>query len=106
MRKEITKHEIPVAEIDRLLDKGPVYFYGEIKGFIKDCQTLFERMFDLYNECTPAQIAQISVRVTITVNDEFHKKFLSKTNKPELCDWTFGSSGPLDKEEAEKEMQL
>lgn len=109
MSKEITKHEIPVAEIDKLLDKGPAYFYGEIKGFINDCNTLFERMYDLYNECIPAQMAQIGVHVTITVNDEFHRKLLSKTGKSELSDWTFGSSGPVSKEEAakaEKEMQL
>ena len=50
--KEAKRHEVTRAEIEALLDKGPKYFYGEIREFINDCQTLFERMYDLYDACS------------------------------------------------------
>ena len=106
-QREIKKQSVSKTEMMAYLDRGPVAFHNDIMELIDDCQTLFNRMFDLYNECLGAKIAQLGFHCTVTVGDEFCRKLLSKNGEAVVCDWRFGSSGPLTGDAAEaKEKEM
>lgn len=99
-QRGIKKQTVSKTEMMSYLDRGPEAFCDDIMELISDCQTLFNRMFDLYNECLGAKIAQLRFHYTITVGDELCRKLLTKNDEAEICDWQFGSSGLLTSEEA------
>ena len=108
-KREIKKQVISKQDLLDYMERGPKHFHDDIVELTNMCQTLFERMFDLYDDNMAAKIAQLKFQLTITINEETVVPLLSENNNPMICDWSFGCSGPLDKEEAEeaeKEMQL
>lgn len=108
-KREIKRQVVTKQDLLGYLEQGPKRFHDDIVELTNMCQTLFERMFDLYDDNMAAKLAQLKFHLTITVNEEFYMPFLSESGDPTICDWTFGCSGPLNEEqaaEAEKEMQL
>ena len=107
-KREVKKQVVSKQDLLDYLEQGPKHFHEDITELTNMCQTLFERMFDLYDDNLAAKIARLKFHLTITVNEEFAVSLLSKNGSPVLCDWSFGCSGLLDKDEvaeAEKEMQ-
>lgn len=108
-KREIKKQVVSKQDLLEYLEKGPKHLHDDVVKLLEMCQTLFEQMFDLYDDNMGAKIAQLGFQLTITVNEEFTVPLLSENDNPVICDWSFGCSGPLDKEEAakaEKEMGL
>lgn len=105
-KREIKKQVVSKQDLLDYLEQGPKRFHEDITELTDMCQTLFERMFDLYDDNLAAKLAQLRFQLTITVSKESIVPLLSESNDPVICDWSFGCSGPLDKEDAEKEALL
>lgn len=108
-KREIKKQVVTKRDLLDYLEQGPERFHDDIVELTNMCQTLFERMFDLYDDSIAAKLAQLKFHLTITVNEECYIPYLSKSDDPMICEWSFGCSGPLNEEEAakaEKELGL
>ena len=105
-KREVKKQTVSKRSMLEYLEQGPKHFHDDVIELTNMCQTLFERMFDLYDDNMAAKLAQLKFHLTITVEEEFAVSLLSKNGNPMICDWSFGCSGPLNEEEAEKEMGL
>jgi hypothetical protein len=105
-KREVKKQVISKQDLLDYLEQGPKHFHEDITELTNMCQTLFERMFDLYDDNLAAKIAQLKFQLTITINEKTVVPLLSENNDPVICDWSFGCTGPLDKEDAEKEALL
>lgn len=108
-KREIKKQVVTKQALLDYMEQGPKHFHDDVVELVHMCQTLFERMFDLYDDNIAAKIARLKFHLTITVNEEFAVSLLSQKGNPVICDWSFGCSGPLDEKEAAeagKEMQI
>ena len=108
-KREIKRQVVTKQDLLEYLEQGPKHFHDDVIELTNMCQTLFERMFDLYDDNMAAKLARLKFHLTITVNEEFAVSLLSQKGNPVICDWSFGCSEPLNEEQAakaEKEMQL
>lgn len=64
-KEKLGEVRVTGAEIKRILARGPIGLMEDVKSYVNDCSTLFERMQDLYKECIPAQLAGVRVRLII-----------------------------------------
>ena len=98
-KEKLGEVRISGAEIKRIMARGPLALMEDVKSYVDDCNTLFERMQDLYKECIPAQLVGIRVRLVIEAE-----------KGPTFFDAVFGATEPAaTDEEAEqkfKEMEL
>lgn len=101
-KKEVKEQVISKRDLLEYMEQGPQHFHDDVVELTHMCQTLFERMFDLYDDNMAAKIARLQFHLTITVNEEFAVALLSKDSSPVICDWTFGCTGPLNEEQAAK----
>lgn len=86
------------SEIKRIIERGPDAMLSDIKSYVDDCETLFERMQDLYKENIPVQLLGLRVHLIVDSADTT------------FFDAVFGCTEPVaTEEEAEqkfKEMEL
>lgn len=94
-KEKLGEVRVSGAEIKRIMARGPIALMEDVKSYVNDCNTLFERMQDLYKECIPAQL--VGIRVHLIVDAD---------KGPTFFDVVFGATEPAStEEEAEKKFE-
>lgn len=94
-KEKLGEVRVSGAEIRRIMERGPIALIKDVKSYVDDCETLFERMQDLYKECIPAQLVGIRVHLIIEAD-----------KGPTFYDAVFGATEPAaTEEEAEQKFE-
>lgn len=94
-KEKLGEVRVTGAEIKRIMARGPIALMEDVKSYVNDCKTLFERMQDLYKECIPVQLAGVRVHLIIDAD-----------KGPVFFDAVFGATEPAaTEEEAEQKFE-